>query len=69
MSKQTSVLILGIFVAILPFLGFPQSWRIVMFVIAGICIAILAFMLRADHLRREAELHIRPKSDALPKVQ
>jgi len=54
MSKEISVVMLGIFVAVLPFLGFPQSWRVIFFVIAGLGIMLLGFFLRADHLHREA---------------
>lgn len=54
MSKEISVVMLGIFVAVLPFLGFPQSWRVIFFVIAGLGIMLLGFFLRADHLHRES---------------
>ena len=53
MSKGISVVMLGTFVAILPFLGFPQPWRIIFFVIAGLGVTLLGFLLRADHLHRE----------------
>lgn len=48
MSKDPIILILGIVVAIVPFLGFPGSFETVIFVLSGLAIAILAFMLRRD---------------------
>jgi hypothetical protein len=54
MSKEATVVILGVFIAVLPFLGFPESWRVVMYVVSGISIMALGFMLRADHLHRES---------------
>lgn len=59
MSKEIGVVMLGIFVAVLPFLGFPQSWRAVLFVIAGLAIVLLGLLLRADHVRREAAYDLR----------
>jgi hypothetical protein len=54
MSKEASVVLLGIFIAVLPFLGFPESWRVIMYVVSGLSIMVLGFMLRADHLHRES---------------
>lgn len=48
MSKDPVILILGIVIAIVPFLGFPGSFETAIFVFSGITIAVLAFMLRRD---------------------
>src|SRR5438067_1319459 len=54
MSKESGVIILGLFIAVLPFLGFPQSWRDIFFLLAGLGLAAIGFFLRADHLRHES---------------
>ena len=41
--KIQLILILGIWVAIMPFLGFPVSWRKPIFIISGLAIAYLAY--------------------------
>ena len=52
MSKETSTVLLGLLVAIMPFLGFPQAWRNVFYILGGIVIISLGLLLRADHLHR-----------------
>ncbi len=44
MRKERTLLLLGIWVMILPFLGFPQSWRTVFFVITGCALVYLAYL-------------------------
>jgi membrane protein implicated in regulation of membrane protease activity len=44
MRKERTLLILGLWVAILPSLGFPNSWRTVLFVITGIALMYLAYL-------------------------
>lgn len=53
MSKDTILFVCGIAVAVLPFLGFPQSWRTWMFVILGGAIAIVAVSLRREFMMRD----------------
>jgi len=43
MKYTKTIVTLGIIVAVLPFLGFPSSWKNVMFLIFGVSIAALAF--------------------------
>lgn len=57
MSKEIGVVMLGVFVAVLPFLGFPESWRVVLFIFSGLAIVLLGLFLRGDHLRREIADH------------
>jgi len=45
MIKQRTIFILGLWTAILPFLGFPNSWKKVLFLITGLFIAYLAYLL------------------------
>lgn len=44
MRKERTLLILGIWVAVLPFLGFPQSWRKILFLITGFLMIYLAYL-------------------------
>jgi hypothetical protein len=45
MTKQRTIFILGIWTAILPFLGFPNSWKKILFLLSGGLIAYLAYQL------------------------
>ncbi len=44
MRKERTLLIIGIWVTILPYLGFPESWRKMLFLITGIAIMYLAYL-------------------------
>lgn len=50
MSKTTSILVLGLVVAVTPFLGIPISWRNVVFVASGLAITILALSFRNNSI-------------------
>jgi hypothetical protein len=44
MHKGTTVILLALAVALMPFLGFPSSWKIIFYVVAGFGIAIFSFL-------------------------
>lgn len=44
MRKEKTLFIMGIWVAILPYLGFYESWRKVLFIITGIGLVYLAYL-------------------------
>jgi membrane protein implicated in regulation of membrane protease activity len=46
MSKEIWIVVLGILIAAVPFLGFPGSWKTVIYVFVGLVIASLAFLLQ-----------------------
>lgn len=48
MVKEIVVVVLGLLVAVLPFLGFPSSWRTPMFALMGLAIAALGFLIRNE---------------------
>ena len=48
MSKQRWIFILGIWVALLPFFGFPHSWKNTLFVITGLGLIYLSYLLRRE---------------------
>lgn len=44
MRKEKTLFIIGLWVIILPFLGFTDSWRKVLFFITGLAIVYLAYL-------------------------
>ncbi|MCX6753987.1 MAG: hypothetical protein NTV03_02960 [Candidatus Nomurabacteria bacterium] len=44
MLKERKLFLIGVWVAILPFLGFFESWRKILFVLTGIGIIYLAYL-------------------------
>ncbi len=52
MSKEMSLILLGIFVAVLPHLGFPGEIKVIAFAIAGLMIALVGFLLRGETISR-----------------
>ncbi len=51
MTLDAVIMLTGAFVAVLPFLGFPNSWDTVFFFLAGVLIVALGIIVR----RRENE--------------
>jgi hypothetical protein len=52
MSKEMTVIALGILVVITPYLGVPGSWKTIILVLAGLGIAGVGFLLRGESLAR-----------------
>lgn len=52
MSKEMTVIVLGLVVAATPYLGIPGSWKTVVFVFAGLGLAAAGFLLRGEALSR-----------------
>jgi len=46
MSKDTIIMALGAFVAVLPFLGFPSSWDVVLLVLSGVALIAVGIVIR-----------------------
>ncbi len=44
MRKERTLFIIGLWIIILPFTGFPPSWKTFFFVITGISIIYLAYL-------------------------
>ena len=55
MSKQRAIFLLGIWVLVLPFLGFPNSWRKVLFSLAGFFLIYMSYTLRRRVVRKRPE--------------
>lgn len=54
MRKARLLLITGIWVAILPYLGFPIFWKSILFSITGLVIAYFGYVSYRDHKKKEA---------------
>jgi len=46
MSRESSILLLGIFVILTRFTGLPSSWKDILVFLFGAAIVVLAFLLR-----------------------
>ena len=54
MQNARKLLVLGIWVAILPYLGFPLFWKNVIFSISGLGLIYLSYVLYAEHRQKES---------------
>ncbi len=52
MQKDVLIMIAGLLVGILPFLGFPNSWDAIIFVALGVCIIALGVSVRRGNRPR-----------------
>ena len=52
MSKEMSVILLGVAVIIVPYLGVPASWRTLLLILAGLTLVVVGFLLRAQGMAR-----------------
>jgi hypothetical protein len=48
MTKDLTLIALGIFIALLSFLGLPSSWDTILLVLCGLAVSLLTFLLRRD---------------------
>lgn len=62
MRKERTLFIIGVWVAILPYLGFYESWRKVMFVITGLALVYLAYLFYKEAKARLEKDEISVKS-------
>lgn len=49
MRRAKTFFILGIWVAVLPYLGFPYIWKNILFSISGVILSIMGFMIYREH--------------------
>ena len=54
MTLDALIMLLGAFVALLPFLGFPNDWDTVLLLISGICIVALGIAVRRRMNRKNS---------------
>lgn len=63
MSKESSLIFLGIFVIVVPFLGVPDTVRTFLFVVSGVAISFLALLIYArERLLEQAKIKRRTRS-------
>ncbi len=55
MSKEMTVIALGLFVAVVPYIGIPSSWKTPLLLVVGILIILMGFLLRGSALSRGTE--------------
>lgn len=55
MSKARILLILGIWVAILPYLGFPYSWKDILTSLSGLGLVYVSFLLYKESKTKEVK--------------
>ncbi len=53
MSKARILLILGIWVAVLPYLGFPYAWKDILFTLSGLGLIYFSYMLYQESKTEE----------------
>lgn len=58
MSKEMTVIALGLFVVVVPYLGIPGDWRVALLVLSGFGITVTGFLLRGEALSRGARPHV-----------
>lgn len=52
MRKEKTLFIIGLWIIILPFLGFPNTWRKVLFMITGLAIMYMAYLFYLEYKKR-----------------
>ncbi len=52
MRKERTLFFIGIWIALLPFLGFPNAWRKILFIVTGVGVVYLAYLFRQEHNAR-----------------
>ena len=60
MSKETSVILLGLFVFVMPLSGFPGAWRTFFIMAAGLALVIIGFFMRSRALGNSERLTTDP---------
>lgn len=55
MRKARIFLVLGIWITILPYLGFPYSWKDVLITLSGLGLIYVSFMLYKESKKRETK--------------
>ena len=62
MRKEKRLFIIGLWVIILPFLGFPGSWKTVLFFLTGIALIYLGYLFYMEAKARLAKIENQTKT-------
>jgi uncharacterized protein YabE (DUF348 family) len=65
MSKNKIILIIGIVIAIIPFLGFPSAWRSFFVFVGGVAVSTLSYLIAREN---RMVMHSKPKSRVVSEV-
>jgi sulfite exporter TauE/SafE len=52
MSKEMSIIIIGVWLVALPYLGIPLAWKTFLFILTGLLLMIIGFLMRGETLSR-----------------
>ena len=55
MRRARIFLVLGVWITVLPYLGFPYSWKAVLFTLTGIVIIGLSYAIYQEHQKDAGE--------------
>ena len=64
MSKKQWLIIIGIIIMALPFLGFPSNWDSFISVILGLVIILISYSNNINRARKNSRLPVAPYVDA-----
>ncbi len=56
MSRESTLILLGILIALTPFVGLPLLWRAILLPIFGALVVLIGITLRAHKLARKTDL-------------
>jgi hypothetical protein len=62
MRKEKTLFIIGLWVIVLPFLGFPGSWKTILFVLTGLALVYLSYLFYMEVKARLAKSDNQTKS-------
>lgn len=74
MSREMTLIVLGLLTIVIPYTGFPSAWRTAMLVLCGALVAVVGFMMRGQTLSKPAaktdhhpfQESARPQNDIRP---
>ncbi len=55
MRKARIFLILGVWIAVLPYLGFPYSWKDILSTLTGLVLMFMSYVLYQEHKSKEVK--------------
>jgi hypothetical protein len=58
MRKARRLLFLGIWVAVMPYLGFPTSWKNILLSLTGLGLMYFSYVLYAEHKENESNVKV-----------
>lgn len=62
MRKEKTIFIIGLWLIVLPFLGFPGSWKTVILVLTGIALVYLGYLFYMEAKERLAKIENQTES-------